>query len=154
MCAVSGFPHCLLPFWQRVVTRSDLSRSRAHICCKPVDGSGPPWFTATSTSALIVDDELVYAETTTEWASGSLQLTGDATFSNTSVLRETVVLTNNLGIPIDTTATTIPDTRSGTFSVTGTSIQLTYTNGTVNTASLLDDVLTVIVKGAVWVYER
>jgi hypothetical protein len=120
-----------------------------------VGGSPPPWLTFIFTEALTIDGEPGYADHTVEWVSGLLQLNSDATFSAKRIFRETTVFYDGWFNPIDTTVTTIPgDTHSGTFSVSGTSIQLTSADGTVNTALLSGDVLTLIVEGGDWVYER
>ena len=122
-----------------------------------VNGEHSPWFTAMSTRSEIdpVSGEQIWIEMTLEWTSGSLHLNSDTAFSVTHVFRTTEVFIGlTTGDTLNTTVTTDPDTQSGTFSVTDTSIQLTYADGTVYTASLSGDVLTMMVDGVAWVWER
>jgi molecular chaperone DnaK (HSP70) len=103
----------------------------------------------------IVDGEDVVVENTIELTSGTLRFNSDATFAVTHVYRTTgISYSMTTGEPVDTAVTTDPVTESGTFTVTGTSVQMTFSNGTANTGSLSGDLLTVSVDGVAWLYGR
>ena len=120
-----------------------------------VNGSGPPWFTLHSSGQGTFNGQPVLVEQTIELISGSLHLHGDATFSATSILRETLVARSLTGgIVMDSVVTLPPETVGGTYTVTGRTIQLAFSDGTVHTGSLSGRVLTMIVDGVAWVYER
>jgi len=102
----------------------------------------------------MLEGEQVWVETTQEIISGSLRLNEDATFSATLTWRITVKAFRNTGEEIRTDVTTDPRTESGTFTVTGTSVRLTYSNGPVLTGTISGGALTITVEDVPWVYER
>jgi hypothetical protein len=102
-----------------------------------------------------VNGEDVIIDNTLELTSGTLRFDRDATFAATHVYRTTgISYSLDTGEPVDTAVTTDPVTDSGTFTVTGTSVQMTFSDGTAYTGSLSGDLFTISWDGVGWVYGR
>jgi hypothetical protein len=111
-----------------------------------VDGEGPPWWAA---GGAYFDPNAGWVEDVMEWTEGSLALHSDGTLRMTLVMKRTIRFLN-LG---DSTVTTNPVVRSGTYTVTGKSIQLTFDN-TMHDGTVSGRRLTLMVDGVPWVFAR
>jgi hypothetical protein len=120
-----------------------------------VGGSALPLHLAIWSAMGTVNGEDVIIDNTLELTSGTLRFDRDATFAATHVYRTTgISYSLDTGEPVDTAVTTDPVTDSGTFTVTGTSVQMTFSDGTAYTGSLSGDLFTISWDGVGWVYGR
>jgi hypothetical protein len=124
---------------------------------RSIDGSALPYLTAESTrlDQDTISGQILYVDLTVHLISGALRLYADSTYSRTVIYRLTEDVISQLGELLETTVTTLePDTTRGTFTVTGTSIQLTSSSGVVTTGSHSGDMITFVWSGVAWLYER
>ncbi|UCG86497.1 MAG: hypothetical protein JSW71_21795 [Gemmatimonadota bacterium] len=123
-----------------------------------VGGSALPYLAAQSMRMEqdTISGQILVVDVTAHVINGSLRLHGDSTYTHTATHRVTEDFFDVLhGELLDTKVTTLaPDTTLGAFAVTGTSIQLTSSDGAVTNGSHSGDTIRLVWSGVAWVYQR
>lgn len=120
-----------------------------------VDGMRLPIDLGTSYGTGEVDGQPVLLEMRMMYVSDTLRLRDDGTCERALAYRQIVRAYTNLGELVQSTDSVVSAAETGTYTVAGDSIAVTWSHGLVSTGTLTGDVLTLVPpSGAKWVYRR
>lgn len=120
-----------------------------------VDGTRLPIDIFQSYGTGEIDGEPVFLETRMTLISDTLWLHDDGTCEQALAYRQLVRAYNTLGELVQSTDSVVSGTETGTYTVAGDSMTVTWSHGLVSTGTLAGDVLTLVPpSGARWVYRR